>query len=418
MYPKVKPALARAWRDLQTVQFGVTPAHAVVLGPVDTATGALIDRIDGTRSMELLRSEGVGMGLPEGRVDELVRRLAGAGLLDDVTAGGPRAQAVRRRPETLERLGPDLGSLSLVRREPGGDLRGVAARRAIRIQVRGSGRVGAVIAAVLAGAGVGRVEVLDGGRVVPADVAPGGLGAASVGRLRADAAGALVRDSAPGRGPRAGEAGGPEPGLALVVLAPRDGLRSWAPDPQEAADWVATGTPHLYAGVLEGTGLVGPLVLPGSTGCAGCMERDRVDRDPAWPRMLVQWRSAHRRRATAACDVALSTAVAGMAAAHALSFLDGEVPASAGARWEAALPGLAWDRSAVWPHPDCPCGAAATGEPAPPPAVAAVPAPGSGRGAGRAGASGGSGGGGVCGGGRAGLQNVGAGSGADLRSRP
>lgn len=358
MYPKVKPALARAWRDLQTVQFGVTPAHAVVLGPVDTATGTLLDLIDGTRSMELLRAEGLRMGLADGRVEEVVRRLASAGLLDDATAGGPRAQAVRARPEALARLGPDLGSLSLVHPRPGGDLRGVAARRGIRVHVRGSGRVGGVIASVLAGAGVGRVEVLDGGRAQPADVAPGGLGPGSVGRLRAEAARAVVRDASPGRGPRTGEDGGPEPGLALVVVAPRDGLQSWAPDPQTAQDWVATGTPHLYAGVLEGTGLVGPLVLPGSTACAGCMERDRVERDPAWPRMLVQWRSAHRLRTTAACDLGLSTAVAGLAAAHALSFLDGELPASTATRWEASLPALHWLPTPVHPHPDCPCAAA------------------------------------------------------------
>ncbi|MET9961251.1 TOMM precursor leader peptide-binding protein [Streptomyces sp. NPDC006326] len=362
MYPKVKPALARAWRDLQTVQFGVTPAHAVVLGPVDTATGSLIERIDGTRGMELLRAEAAGMGLPEGQADGLVRRLASAGLLDDATAGGPRAQGLRRRPKELERLGPDLGSLSLVHREPGGDLRGAAARRVIRVQVRGSGRVGAVIAAVLAGAGVGRVEVLDGGRVEPGDVAPGGLGPGSVGRLRAEAAAGLVRASAPGRAPRAEEREGPEPGLALVVVAPRDGLHAWAPDPGTAADWIATGTPHLYAGVLEGTGVVGPLVLPGATACAGCMERDRVAQDPAWPRMLVQWRSAHRRRATGACDLGLSTAVAGLAAAHALSFLDGELPASTAARWEAALPGLHWERTEVRPDPECPCGAAVPAE--------------------------------------------------------
>ncbi|KOU20782.1 MULTISPECIES: ThiF family adenylyltransferase [unclassified Streptomyces] len=358
MFPRVKPALARAWRDLQTVQFGVTPAHAVVLGPVDTATGALIDRIDGTRGMELLRAEAARMGLPDGLADALVRRLAGAGLLDDASAGGPRAQALRRHPETLERLGPDLGSLSLVHREPGGDLRGIAARRAIRVRVRGSGRVGAVIASVLAGAGVGRVEVLDGGRVEPADVAPGGLGAASVGRMRAEAAAGTVRSAAPGPGPRAGEEEGPEPGLALVVVAPRDGLQAWAPDPDTAADWVASGIPHLYAGVLEGTGLVGPLVLPGMTACAGCMERDRVDRDAAWPRMLVQWRSSHRRRGSASCDLGLSTAVAGLAAAQALAFLDGGLPASTGSRWEAALPTLHWESAPVRPHPDCPCGAA------------------------------------------------------------
>ncbi|KOV23875.1 TOMM precursor leader peptide-binding protein [Streptomyces virginiae] len=358
MFPRVKPALARAWRDLQTVQFGVTPAHAVVLGPVDTATGALIDRIDGTRGMELLRAEAARMGLPDGLADALVRRLAGAGLLDDASAGGPRAQALRRHPETLERLGPDLGSLSLVHREPGGDLRGIAARRAVRVRVRGSGRVGAVIASVLSGAGVGRVEVLDGGRVEPADVAPGGLGAASVGRMRAEAAAGTVRSAAPGPGPRAGEEEGPEPGLALVVVAPRDGLHAWAPDPDTAADWVASGIPHLYAGVLEGTGLVGPLVLPGMTACAGCMERDRVDRDAAWPRMLVQWRSSHRRRGSASCDLGLSTAVAGLAAAHALAFLDGGLPASTGSRWEAALPTLHWESAPVRPHPDCPCGAA------------------------------------------------------------
>ncbi|MEU6864641.1 ThiF family adenylyltransferase [Streptomyces sp. NPDC046876] len=358
MYPKVKPALARAWRDLQTVQFGVTPAHAVVLGPVDTATGSLIDRIDGTRGMDRLRAEGAGMGLPEGQVDALVRRLAAAGLIDDATAGGPQAQAVRKRPETLERLGPDLGSLSLVHREPGGDLRGVAARRRLRVQVRGSGRVGAVIAAVLAGAGVGRVEVLDGGRVEPADVAPGGLGPGSIGRLRAEAAARLVRESAPGRPPGAGEREGPEGATALVVVAPRDGLHAWAPDPGTASDWIAAGTPHLYAGVLEGTGLVGPLVLPGATACAGCMERERIERDSAWPRLLVQWRSAHRRRTTAACDLGVATAVAGLAAAHALSFLDGELPASTAARWETALPGLHWERTAVRPHPDCPCAAA------------------------------------------------------------
>lgn len=100
MYPKVKPALARAWRDLQTVQFGVTPAHAVVLGPVDTATGTLIDRIDGTRGMESLRAEACGMGLPDGRVDEVVRTLAGpaCSTTPRPAARGPKPCGGIRRP--------------------------------------------------------------------------------------------------------------------------------------------------------------------------------------------------------------------------------------------------------------------------------------------------------------------------------
>ncbi|MCB5169323.1 ThiF family adenylyltransferase [Streptomyces bambusae] len=363
MYPKVKPALARAWRDLNTVQFGVTPARAVVLGPVDPATAHFLGLVDGTRSMELLRAEATAMGLSDGHADRVVRRLAEAGLIDDGTVGGPAARAVRERTGLVERLGPDLGSLSLVRPEPGGPLRGLAARAALRVQVRGGGRVGALIASVLAAAGVGRVEAMDGGLVEPADVVPGGLPAEAVGRRRAEALPERVAAAAPGPPPRASGTGPPEPepGLALVVVAPRDGLAAFAPDPDGAEGWVAAGIPHLYAGVLETTGLVGPLVLPGASGCAGCMERERVDEDGAWPRMLTQWRAVHRRGAPA-CDLALATAVAGVAAAHALAFLDGEVPDSAGARWEATLPQLGWRRRPVPAHPLCPCGAAGSGE--------------------------------------------------------
>ncbi|MFJ5551949.1 TOMM precursor leader peptide-binding protein [Streptomyces sp. NPDC093225] len=372
MYPKVKPALARAWRDLQTVQFGVTPAQAVVLGPIDMATGSFIEQLDGSLGPPALRERARVLGLPEGRADELVARLAKAGLLEDVTAGGAAAQSVRRRIELVERLRPDLGSLSLRRREPGGALRALAARRGAWVQVRGLGRVGAVIASVLSGAGVGRVEVMDGGVVEPGDPVPGGMPPEAVGLRRAVAGAELVRDSAPERGPGGDRDGGPGAGRgrapgpdgaarpALVVVTPREGIEAHAPDPGRAADWLASGTPHLYAGVLEGTGIVGPLVLPGDTACAGCMERERVDRDPAWPRLLTQWRSG-RGRAGPACDMGLAVAVAGLAAAHALAFLDGELPGSAGARWEAALPGLDWRRSVLVPHPGCPCGAVGGG---------------------------------------------------------
>ncbi|WP_327325945.1 ThiF family adenylyltransferase [Streptomyces sp. NBC_01210] len=360
MHPTVKPALRRAWRERQTVQFGATPAHAVMVGPVDTATGALIELLDGTRGLPWLRQEARSIGLPEGQLDALVNRLTAAGLLDDPTAGGPAADALRKRVGALDRLRPDLASLSVVHPEPGGGIRRLAARRAIRVQVRGAGRVGATVAAVLSAAGVGRVDVLDGGCTEPWDVAPGGLPTKAVGERRDAAARQLVRRSAPGRPPRAAESAGAaecaEPGLSLVIVAPRDGLAAYAPDPAAAEDWIATGTPHLYAGVVEGTGVVGPLVLPGGTACAGCLELSRAERDPARPRLLAQWRSG-RRKTVPACDIALATAVAGMTAAHALSFLDGELPASTGARWETSLPLLDWRSETVTPHLDCVCSA-------------------------------------------------------------
>ncbi|MFE1295793.1 TOMM precursor leader peptide-binding protein [Streptomyces sp. NPDC058733] len=360
MHPVVKPALRRGWRDLNTVQFGMTPAHAMTLGPVDTATGSFLDLLDGTRGLPLLRELAPRMDLPDGHVDRLVERLAQAGLLDDARGGGEAADALRARKDVLDRLRPDLQSLSLTTSEPGEAIRLLAARRALRVQVRGAGRVGAAVAALLSAAGVGEVDVRDTGPVEPWDVAPGGLPPEAVGERRDEAARRAARRAAPDRPPRRSpgrlrEDG--EPGLSLVIIAPRDDVAVHAPAPASADALVASGTPHLYAGVVEATGVVGPLVLPGESACAGCLDLSRTDRDPAWPRMIAQWRSG-RRRPAPPCDLALATTVAGLTAAHALAFLDRRSTAAADTRWQVSLPGLQWHARPVWPHPECTCGAA------------------------------------------------------------
>ncbi|RST00898.1 ThiF family adenylyltransferase, partial [Streptomyces sp. WAC05374] len=137
MHPMVKPALRRAWRNLQYVQFGAAPAHAVVVGPVDTTTGSLLALFDGTRGLGPLREEARALGLPDGRLEALLDRLAEAGLLDDTTAGAPATDALRKEDGALDRLRADLASLSVVYREPGGAALRLAARRGMRVQVRG-----------------------------------------------------------------------------------------------------------------------------------------------------------------------------------------------------------------------------------------------------------------------------------------
>jgi bacteriocin biosynthesis cyclodehydratase domain-containing protein len=332
----------------------------VLVGPLDTATGSFLELLDGTRGLPLLRSEARAMGLPDGRADALVERLTAAGLIDDPTAGGAAANALRNRADALDRLRPDLASLSVVHPEPGASIRRLGARRAMNVQVRGAGRVGAAVAAALSASGVGRVDVVDGGCVQAWDVAPGGFPGHSQGERRDTAARRLVREAAPGRAPGAAERAesctGAEPALSLVMITPRDGLAAYAPDPAAAEHWITTGTPHLYAGVMEATGVVGPLVLPGGTACTGCMARERTRREPGRPRMLAQWRSGRRAATVQACDLSLATTVAGLAAAHALSFLDGELPASTSTRWEISLPSLEWRSEPITPHPSCGCG--------------------------------------------------------------
>lgn len=346
MHPMIKPALRRGWRDRQTVQYGVAPAHAVVLGPVNDSTAAFLELMDGTRSLEQLDEEAGRLGLRSGTAKSLAAKLAAAGVLDDATADRETASGVS------DRLRPDLASLSAVHREPGGGLRRLAARRASRVQVRGAGRVGAAIATALSTAGVGQVDVVDGGDVAPWDVSPGGIPVEHIGRRRDAAARGAVHRARAWQGRSRGE-------VRLVVVAPRDGLDAYAPDLDTAERLTTAGTPHLYGGVMEGTGVVGPLVLPGSTPCGGCAMRTRAEQEPSWPLLVGQWRTASRRRAgVPACDIALATMVAGATASYALSYLDGDGGCAAGYRLRFALPHLLPDTERFSPHLECPCGAA------------------------------------------------------------
>lgn len=340
MRPMLKTAMRRSWRDRESVQFGIDPEHAVILDAVDGAVAGFLDLLDGTRGQVSLTREAEALGLAPPRSRRLLAVLAEGGVLDDGAAFGELSEAWRHRTTALERLRPDLAALSVVHRGPGRAAARIRDRREVRVRVAGAGRVGSAVAAVLSAAGVGRVECRDGGRVEPWDTSPCGIPAEHIGERRDVAARGVVRRAAPD--PRAaapgrrGPGARPEPGLSLVVLAPRDGLGAFAPDPREAEPLLRAGVPHLYAGVAEGTGVVGPLVLPGRTSCARCLELRMTDADPAWPRVVAQLRSG-RPPAVPACDVALATAVAGVAAAHALAFIDGGLPPSSGARVEMGL---------------------------------------------------------------------------------
>lgn len=59
-------------------------------------------------------------------------------------------------------------------------------------------------------------------------------------------------------------------------------------DPRVVRDLHDAGVPHLPVRVRDGTGLVGPLVVPGVTSCLRCADLHRSDRDAAWPAVAAQ----------------------------------------------------------------------------------------------------------------------------------
>lgn len=81
-------------------------------------------------------------------------------------------------------------------------------------------------------------------------------------------------------------------------------------DPRMLRDLRAEGVPHLPVRVRDGTGLVGPLVIPGVTSCLECADLHRKDRDPAWPALAAQLRdtvgTADRATLLATTALALS----------------------------------------------------------------------------------------------------------------
>ncbi|WP_131806148.1 TOMM precursor leader peptide-binding protein, partial [Mycobacterium alsense] len=81
-------------------------------------------------------------------------------------------------------------------------------------------------------------------------------------------------------------------------------------DPRMVRDLHALGVPHLPVRVRDGTGLVGPLVIPGVTSCLSCADLHRADRDAAWPAIAAQLRDtvgvADRATLLATAALALS----------------------------------------------------------------------------------------------------------------
>jgi hypothetical protein len=359
----IHPALVRVWRDPTTIQIGLDPARALVLGGLTTLDATILRSLDGRTDTFMLRSLATDQAGDAAVADRLLDVLRSAGVLvdydhlhaadrPDTPPDGERAPDAGDRPGESEVRAPDRASLGLLTGDLDGGAAAMQARQAAWVEVRGAGRVGAQIVRLLDAAGVGRTSAVDPRPASAHDVAPGGLPARHVGRPRDETIQRLVgggtraRSRAMTRNP-ASAVDPPTPDF--VVLAPAAGAA--AVHGGEAL--VAAGIPHLAARVVELTGIVGPLVVPGRTACLRCLELHRADRDPAWPRIAAQ--AAHRGSGVAACDVTLATQVAALAAQQVLASLDGFSPATVDGTVEVSLPyGLPRRRS--WrPHPACGC---------------------------------------------------------------
>ena len=343
--PQLKPALRRVWRDGTTLQLGVDPARAVVIGGLDAGTARLVESLDGSRDLSGLQTTAAGLGLDAAAVEELLLLLGRCGVLEDAAADHRVLRALGR--EERDRLGPDIAAASISSAGTDGGV-GVVSRRRLRVVgVHGAGRVGASLVSLLAAAGIGALVVEDTGTTSPTDLSPAGLLPDDLGARRQDAAMRGARRFAPSlrselRADRV---------LDLAVVTGSQAVT----DGRLVAGLLRSGVPHLFAQVRDTTGMIGPLVLPGRSSCQRCHDLHRTDRDPAWPSIAAQLTGSARHRADA-CDVVLATAVAAAAGLQVLAYLDGETaPLTIDGTLEIAQTDGRVRRRSWSVHPACGC---------------------------------------------------------------
>jgi bacteriocin biosynthesis cyclodehydratase domain-containing protein len=316
----------------------------VVLTNVDEATTAVLALLDGRHSVAEISAKAEARGVSPADVTDLLALLARCGAVVD---GEPAAGLPRRLPaQARRRLRPDLAALSL---SAGADAGALLARRADRsVEIHARGRIGPVIAALLAASGVRRVHVRAFGTVEAGDALVGGLLPSDEHRPYATAAAEAILRVAPEADTRPL---GPRRQPDLVVLA--DSGASAQTGGLARADGRAALLP---VALRDGTPIIGPLVVPGHTACLGCVERHRLDRDPAWPALAAQLTTTSSQQPEP-CQTAIAAAAAGIAASQALCYLDGDQPEALGRSLElTSLGGPV--RTRTWsPHPRCDCAA-------------------------------------------------------------
>ncbi|WP_407318737.1 thiamine biosynthesis protein ThiF [Isoptericola halotolerans] len=333
---RLRPGAPVLDRGPGEVQLGTDPRWALVVSGLEETEARWLSAAAGTPHASLDRTA-ARFHVDDERRKTIRSLLAGCGFL---------VPTVRRSPDVLATAGGSADAPALGALLPDGAGMVTLARRAVRgVGVSGLGRIGALLAAHLATAGVGTLLLDDDTPVRLSDLGTGSYEQTDVGHRRAG----RLRERLGGRYPRTTLArtwhDDAPPDVVVVV---RDRIAR----PEVFTLLMSSGVPHLPVVVGEADVTLGPFVLPGTTACTTCWYLHARDVDERWPALADQLVDAP---GVPGQETVLSTTAAALAAGQVLAHLDGARPAAAGAVLEVALPEALPRVRPVAVHPGCAC---------------------------------------------------------------
>ncbi|MFD1931872.1 TOMM precursor leader peptide-binding protein [Nonomuraea mangrovi] len=196
----------------------------------------------------------------------------------------------------------------------------------LRITVLGAGAIGGAVAVQLVTAGVRRLTLVDDDRVEPSNLHRQHLyTTADIGRPKVGAAAARLRAHRPDA--EIAEIERRVEGPDDVPVEGADFVVNTVDTPQpHILRWVnracvRAGVPFVTGGFNQHVGLIGPLVVPGTTGCLACRERTLAERYSS-----AELPTADNAGRTIPAFGPLCAAVSGLLAAETVRHLTGTGP--------------------------------------------------------------------------------------------
>jgi molybdopterin-synthase adenylyltransferase len=311
----------------------------------------LLDALDGTRTLAELHAE-----FGADAIDDTISQLGGLEAIEDAADDELIEPLERDRLESQLRYFSDIGTLELTPSECQRRL------REAKVAVLGVGGLGGWAAYSLACLGIGELWLIDGDRVERSNLNRQILYTeADIGLLKVEAAARRLRAF--------------NPTIRVTATARRlesqVELADFIADADlvvDAADWPAheieswcnaacfeAGIPYITMSNVLPRVRVGPLYVPGVTGCFSCQKIAYRREYPNFDSIVDQQRGKSFPAATLGPGCGIVGGQVGMEVLHQITGL--AVPAALGCGLVYDLRTLEIEREAVVPEPDCPvCG--------------------------------------------------------------